>query len=73
MKRLKIYINLDTILGGICLLALGFCHLALTDIYHGDENVALEWNIVRITILLFTLFVVTTFWTLHQVNKTLAG
>ena len=40
---------------GLCMLALMslfFSHLALTDIAHGEPNLALEWNMVRISFLL---------------------
>lgn len=69
MSKLKMYITLDMVLGAICLVALLFSHLALTDIYHGDENVSLEWNILRTAALIFILFIALTFLTLLKVIK----
>lgn len=44
-------------LGVLSLGAIFFAHLALTDIYHGESDVTLEWNIVRIAALVIVMFI----------------
>jgi hypothetical protein len=34
-------------LGSMSLVALGVSHLALTDIYHAEGDLTLEWNVLR--------------------------
>ncbi len=63
------YITLDGVLGIVCLAALLLSHFALTDIYHGGEDLRLEWNILRAAAALFTLFIALTFLTLSKVKK----
>jgi hypothetical protein len=53
-------------LGIAALIALFFSHLALTDIYHGEPNPQLEWNILRISALLFITFTGTAIYTLYR-------
>ncbi len=36
------------VLGLLALLAVMISHLALTDIYHGEADVSLEWNVLRL-------------------------
>ena len=50
-------------LGVLSLLAGLITHLALTDIYHGEADVTLEWNIVRICALVLLVFIGTALFT----------
>ncbi len=52
------------ILAGLSLLALMFSHLAFTDMYHGGEDVSLEWSCLRIAALMFIAFITCTIITL---------
>ena len=45
-------------LGVLSILALAFSHLALTDIWHGEGDLALEWNILRVAALILAAFIV---------------
>jgi hypothetical protein len=44
-------------LGALSLLAGLATHLALTDIYHGEADVTLEWSIVRVCALVLLAFI----------------
>lgn len=52
-------------LGVLSLLAIILANLALLDIYHGELDVTLEWNTVRVSfviILVFHAFALTAAW-----------
>ena len=69
MNKLKKYSIITIFLSGISLVALLFSHLALTDIYHGEINLSLEWTILRITSIIFLAFIMSTVLTIRQVFK----
>ena len=59
MNTSKNLIRISLILGVITLIGLFLSSLALIDIYQNDEpNLTLEWNIVRISILITLMFVI---------------
>jgi len=66
MAKLKKQIKITMALGVLSLFAGLAGHLALTDIYHGEANVGLEWNIVRVCALVFLVFIGATFFTLRR-------
>ncbi|NEZ61476.1 hypothetical protein D0962_01580 [Leptolyngbyaceae cyanobacterium CCMR0082] len=57
MRNLKMQIRGTVALGVLSLLASVVAHLALTDIYHGEVDVTLEWNILRVCALAFLAFI----------------
>lgn len=57
MRNLKTQIRVTMALGALSLLAGLATHLALTDIYHGEADVTLEWNIVRLCALVLVAFI----------------
>jgi len=65
MNKLKKYSIITIFLSGISLVALLFSHLALTDIYHGEINLSLEWTILRITSIIFLAFIMSTVLTIR--------
>ncbi len=69
MRKIKRHSMLTLILSGFSILALIISHLALTDIYHGEEDVSLEWLILRISAVIFLIFIISTIFTLTQVLK----
>ncbi len=69
MTDLKNLIKVTLALGVLSLFALLFSHLALTDIAHGEANVALEWSILRVCALVLLLFIGSTLFTLRRVLK----
>ena len=71
MDKLKNQIRTTMVLGVLALLAGILGHLALTDIYHGDANVSLEWNILRICALILLAFIGSSLFTLGKTLKTL--
>ena len=71
MEKLKNQIRTTMVLGVLALLAGILGHLALTDIYHGEANVSLEWNILRICALIFLAFIGSSLFTLRKTLKTL--
>jgi len=53
------------VLGVASLVAVFISHLALTDIYHGENDLSQEWMVLRIcfaVIFIFQVFALVTFW-----------
>ncbi|MBI4558371.1 MAG: hypothetical protein HY706_12390 [Candidatus Hydrogenedentes bacterium] len=71
MKNLRMQIKLTMALGALSLLAGLMAHLALTDIYHGEADVTLEWNIVRVCALVLLFFIGMTLFTLRRALRAL--
>ena len=71
MIRLKSRIKFSISLGAASLLAGIFAHLALTDIYHGEGDLSLEWNVLRVCALVLAVFMGYTLITLRDILKTL--
>lgn len=69
MIKIKKYAVITLILSGLSILALVFSHLALTDIYHGGEDLVLEWSLLRIAAVIFVAFITSTILTMKQVLK----
>jgi hypothetical protein len=69
MKNLKMQIRVVIVLGILSLLAGLFAHLALTDIYHGEKDVTLEWSIVRVCAVVFAAFVCASLFALIRTLK----
>ena len=69
MEKLKKWIWLSAGLGVLSILALGVSHLALTDIWHGEGDLSLEWNILRAAALILTTFIVAAFVTFLQMLR----
>ncbi|MBI2926853.1 MAG: hypothetical protein HYY24_14245 [Verrucomicrobia bacterium] len=69
MTDLKNLIRVTLALGVLSLLALLFSHLALTDIAHGEADVELEWNVLRVCALVLLLFIGATLFTLRRVLR----
>ena len=66
MINLQTQIRVTMVLGGLSLLAGVAAHLALTDIYHGEGDVTLEWSIVRVCALVFLVFISMALFTLRR-------
>jgi hypothetical protein len=66
MRNLRTQIRVTIVLGGLSLLAGLITHLALTDIYHGEPDVTLEWSIVRVCTLVLLVFIGMALFTLRQ-------
>jgi hypothetical protein len=56
-------------LGVLSLLAVIFGHLALTDIAHGEGDLSLEWNVLRVAALVIVMFIAVTFGTMSRVLR----
>ena len=69
MLKINKYAVVTIILGALSLLALLLCHLALTDIAHGELDLTAEWAILRLSALLLLLFIGSTLITLRQIFK----
>jgi hypothetical protein len=69
MTKVKKYAVITLILSGLSISALVLSHLALTDIYHGGENLVLEWSFLRIAAIVFIAFITSTIFTMKQVLK----
>lgn len=71
MNSLKKQIRWTMALGALALLAGLLCHLALTDIAHGEADTALEWNILRLGAAVIAAFWGATLFTLRRVLREL--
>jgi hypothetical protein len=71
MIKLKQQICLSIAFGILVLLGGMFSHLALTDIYHAETDVSLEWNVVRVSALIFLIFVGYVITTLRRARREL--
>jgi hypothetical protein len=58
-------------LGVLSLIGGLMTHLAVTDIYHGEADVTLEWSIVRVCVLVFLAFIGMALFTLARALKVL--
>ncbi len=69
MINIKTQISFVMVLGVLSLIAGCFSYLALTDIYHGESNVTLEWRIVRIAAVPILVFICSSLFTLNNARK----
>jgi uncharacterized membrane protein YbhN (UPF0104 family) len=61
MKKLRIWASVCVVLAIVALVSLLFMHLALTDIYHGENDPSLEWTLLRLGFLVIVFLIVATF------------
>jgi hypothetical protein len=71
MSNLKTQIRATIALGALSLLAVLIAHMALTDIYHGEVDVTLEWSVVRICALVLLVFISMALFTLRRALREL--
>jgi len=57
-------------LGILSLAAIGFSQLALLDIYHGEQNVSLEWLIVQVSAGIFLVYICLSLFSLWKTRRT---
>lgn len=69
--ELKQQIRLATALGVMSLVAGALGQLALTDIYHGEGDLTLEWNMLRIFAVIFVVFIAHALNTFRKISKAL--
>jgi len=69
--QLKNQIRLAIALGILSLVAGIVGHLALTDIYHAESDLSLEWNMLRVGAIIFVIFIIYTLITLRKILKTI--
>jgi hypothetical protein len=67
MRKLKTSATISIGLGILSVIAILMCHLALTDIWHGEGDLTLEWRVLQIGFLIIILFHVSAFVTLYHV------
>lgn len=61
MKKLRIWASVTLTLAILGLISLLLMFLALVDISHGEENVVLEWLVVRLGLLVIFFVIVSAF------------
>jgi hypothetical protein len=66
---LKFHICILMILGILSLVAEGLGHLALTDIYHAEGNLSLEWSMLRVFAVIFLTFIAYSLAMLQRILK----
>ena len=69
MFGIKNQIRITIVLGMLSILAGFFGQLALTDIYHGEGDLTLEWRILQAGAVIIFVFVVTSLLMLKKVLK----
>lgn len=69
MINLRTQIIFVIALGFLSLIAGGISHLALTDIYHGELDLSLEWRVVQMAALIVFVFIGFSLITLWRVLK----
>jgi hypothetical protein len=67
--RIDRWIRLSLVLGVLALLAVVTGHVALTDIYHAEGDVRLEWNVLRVCFAVIVASQVATLVTLAKVLR----
>ena len=72
MPKLKTQVAVTMALGALSLVAGLLSHLALTDIYHGEAEVTLEWSIVRACAAVLFVFIAMAMLTLGRVMSVLS-
>jgi len=58
MFSLKTQVSIILFLGALSLLAGLFAHLALTDIYHAETDISLEWQVLRLCAVIIATFII---------------
>jgi heme/copper-type cytochrome/quinol oxidase subunit 2 len=61
MKKLRVWAAISLTLGIAGLISLFLSFLALADISHGEEDVSLEWGVVRLAFFVIFFLIVATF------------
>jgi hypothetical protein len=73
MKTLREWIKLSFALGFLSMIAVIACHLALTDIWHGEGDLSLEWRVLQVSFAVIILFQVSTLLTLGRLIRRSGG
>ena len=66
---MKNQIQVAIALGVLSLVAGIMGHLALTDIYHAEGDLSLEWNVLRVCAVVLAVFICYTLITLRKILK----
>lgn len=72
MDTMKRAVQLSFVLGVPSVIAVGISHLALTDIWHGENDVVAEWRAVQVSfgvIIAFQLSALITLWRIIRVVR----
>ena len=69
MTQFKNQIRFTIMLGILSILSGIFGHLALTDIYHGEGDLTLEWSILQAGAFIIFVFVVSSLLVLREALK----
>ena len=64
---IRINIIVCWIIGMLALIGIFLSFLALADIWHGEEDLSLEWSILRFAFAMMIIFIVASFFTLVRV------
>ncbi|HNK63243.1 MAG TPA: hypothetical protein PLE14_04290 [Anaerolineales bacterium] len=69
MSNLKTQVAITMSLGILSLIAGLLAHLALTDIFHAEPDVSLEWNVVRLCAAIIAAFVISAILLLKKIYR----
>ena len=67
MLQLRTAVGVSYGLGLLSLLAILACHAALTDIWHGEADVAMEWRVLQVSFAIIIAFQLSALLTLRRV------
>ena len=70
--ELKNQVRVAIILGILSFVVGVLGHLALTDIYHAEGDLSLEWNMLRVFAVIFLIFIAYTLITLRKILRTIS-
>jgi len=73
MMKTRTQLILAICLGLVSLVAGLFAHLALTDIYHQEVNVALEWHIIQVAAFIIIVYIGFSLWMFLKILKLNTG
>jgi len=71
MPSIRKSVLVSLALGALSLVAVALSHLALTDIYHGEGDLALEWRVLQVSALVIVAFQVVALATLGRLARRL--
>lgn len=67
--RIDAWLRLSFVLVVLALLSVAVSHLALTDIFHAEGDVSLEWNVLRVCLSVIVVSQIATLVTLTKIAR----
>lgn len=71
MFSLKTQYHITMFLGALSFAAGVIAHLALTDIYHAETNLTLEWSVLQVCAVIIATFIISAMLLMRKLHKAL--